>query len=64
MSTTIAQAKHETAGWRGQVIDPAGNVLTRTVNLYPTSDKAITAAQRLWDFQQQRSPTLPTGGAA
>jgi len=63
MSTIIATAKHETSGWRGQVIDPAVKVLTRTVNLYPTSDKAITAAQRLWDFQQQRTPT-PTGGAA
>lgn len=47
MTTTIAQALHETDGWRGQIIGPDGTVLTRTANLYPDSDKAIALAQRL-----------------
>jgi hypothetical protein len=50
MSTIIAQAKHEGDGWRGQMIAPDGRVVTRTVNLYATSDKAIDGARRLWSF--------------
>lgn len=65
MTTTIAQAIHETHGWRGQIIGPDGTVLTRTANLYPDSDKAIAGAQRLWAFQQQqKAPTAAQGGAA
>lgn len=63
MTTTIAHAVQETGGWRGQMLDADGRVLTRTANLYPTSDKAIAGAQRLWAFQQQQKAAAP-GGAA
>lgn len=64
---TIAKATYEADGWRGQIIDANGNVLTRTLNLYPTSDKAIDGAKRLWDFKQQqpaRRAGAPHTGAA
>jgi hypothetical protein len=64
MTTIIAQAKHETGGWRGQIIGADGAVLTRTVNLYPDSDKAIAGAQRLWAFKQQQPAPMTPGGAA
>jgi hypothetical protein len=64
MTITIAQAIHETDGWRGQIIGPDGVVLTRTANLYPNSDKAIAGAQRLWAFKQQQKAPMSPGGAA
>ncbi|WEN13677.1 hypothetical protein PY254_10505 [Rhodanobacter sp. AS-Z3] len=62
MSAT-ATAKHEADGWRGLITDAEGHVLTRTVNLYATSDKAIDGANRLWAFKQQRYAADPAGGA-
>lgn len=65
MTTIIARAVHETGGWRGQIMGPDGDVLTRTANLYPDSDKAIAGVQRLWAFQQQqKAQTAAPGGAA
>lgn len=64
MTVVIAQAKHETDGWRGLIVAVDGAVLTRTVNLYPDSDKAIAGAQRLWAFKQQQKAPMTPGGAA
>lgn len=52
MSAITAVAKQEHTGWRGQIVAPDGNVLTRTVNLYATDDKAIAGAKRQWAWQK------------
>lgn len=65
MAIRHVQAHAEKGAWRGIVFNDRGDLLTRTVNTYPTSAAAITAAERLWDARcGQRDLLLVEGGAA
>jgi len=50
--------EREGADWRGQVIGNDGSVKARTSNLYPTQDKAATAARQHWDVLQRQLRTV------
>ncbi|MBN8921617.1 MAG: hypothetical protein BGP10_15875 [Rhodanobacter sp. 68-29] len=43
----VTQARHEATGWRGYLLTEAGTVQRRTLNLYPTAEKALEAVDRM-----------------
>lgn len=64
MAIRHVEAKRDGASWRGLVFNQRGDIVRRTVRLYPTSAAALAAAERLWDIHQRSQLPDGTGGAA